>query len=442
MAKYLALSCGILIYFVSSLGGVAIVKFLNYHNCFESWSAFALFSRSTWLLSVPLHWLLQWKEGMYVGGSCCSLSKVQFRIYVLISIGLSLVELVNSLSMTALPGSWYALLKGSDVGWSMLLSRLILKKTYCPSQVISSCLIMGGIGIVFVFGAPSNKTKADSSPSLDNSGTFDDDDDDTDMISVSLKNQTSLTFAACLCLFGAFLNALCAVWTEATLKATLAEEEERLMRVHMSTLPSAQEKDDDNSEPLPTTRKTPSKLLVSNAYSMWTTYLCFCILILPASLTGQIQHLSLDVVDLCGVESQSDNIDQQKEDHSTFSNISTSISAPVLVIIMWLSLIGVSRFFERLSKYWICVCESAMTFSLIQAARRLLAVFVLAWLFGESFPLSMWAGASCSATGFLLNYWSATKGDLGGNMQNHIDNHSCEGQKQQYELVPTSSATE
>jgi hypothetical protein len=101
---------GILTYFVSSLGGIAIVKFLNYFLCFRSWLLFALLSRSTWLLSCPLHGGLQRWEDVSL-----RVTTRQLRLYFVIAFGLSMVELCNAFSMSILPGSWYALLKGSDV---------------------------------------------------------------------------------------------------------------------------------------------------------------------------------------------------------------------------------------------------------------------------------------------------------------------------------------
>jgi hypothetical protein len=46
-----------------------------------------------------------------------------------------------------------------------------------------------------------------------------------------------------------------------------------------------------------------------------------------------------------------------------------------------------------------------MTFSIVQAARRLAGVYIIGILFGESFSVSMIVGSLCSGLGFVLHCW-------------------------------------
>lgn len=334
----LSLAIGTLTYFVSSLGSIAIVKFLNYELCFHSWIVVALLSCSTWCLSVPLHWgLTTWEDVSW------TISWKQLRLYFFIAIGLSMVELLNSLSMSVLPGSWYAFLKGSDVGFSMILSRWMLDKSYHCGQIVGAGFVMGGIGMVFALGSLTLPADEDRS--------------------------VSLLVASLLCLCGAYLNSACAVIIEATLKQTLHEEEARTL-VHRDHVP-------------------PSKLLLSNAYFMWTSLLSFFLLIVPSVLSGQLQGIFQEA-------------DERAENCHAMELSTSSINK---ILLSMLSLLGVSRFGERLSKHWICVSDSAVTFHLIQAGRRLSAVYFLAALFNESFPHSMVVGSIFSAVGFALHFW-------------------------------------
>ncbi len=333
----LGLLIGTLTYFVSSLGSIAIVKFLNYRLCFQSWVLVALLSCSTWVLSGPLHWGLTFREDVSLG-----MTWKQLRLYFFIAIGLSVVELLNSLAMSVLPGSWYAFLKGSDVGFSMILSHWMLGKSYHWGQIVGAGFVMGGIGMVFALGSLTAPI----------------DDDRT----------VSLLVASLLCLCGAYLNSACAVIIEATLKQTLHEEEIRTL-VHVDHAP-------------------PSKLLLSNAYFLWTSFLSFLLLIIPSILSGQLQ----------GVFQETD--EQAEVCHGM--DISTK-NVNTILISMFVLLV-VSRFGERLSKHWICVYDSAVTFHLVQAARRLSAVFLLAALFQEAFPPSMVVGSFCSAIGFAMHF--------------------------------------
>ena len=65
-----------------------------------------------------------------------------------------------------------------------------------------------------------------------------------------------------------------------------------------------------------------------------------------------------------------------------------------------LSLLTISRFGERICKHYICFIDSAVTFSIVQAARRLSAIYILAILFHEDFPSSLVIGSILCTIGF------------------------------------------
>lgn len=362
MSYSLGLWLATLIYSITSLGSIAIVKFLNYELCFHSWVVVALLSCSTWILSCPLHYgLILWED------VSVAVTWKQLRLYCVIAIGLSLVELLNALSMSALPGSWYSFLKGADVGFSMVLSYWILRKSYCWGQIVGAGLVMGGIGIVFALGHMTLPSDED--------------------------RPVSLTVASILCLGGAFLNSACAVIIEATLKQTLQEEEARIV--------SLQNVD----------HAAPSKLLLANAYFMWTSFFSFLLLLIPSILSGQLQ----------GIFQKAD--EQAKRCRAG----ETKVLVVATLLITMLLLLTCSRFAERLSKHWICFADSAVSFHFVQAARRLTAVFLLAVLFHETLPSSMVLGSLCSAIGFVMHSWYDGRGALESTLPRH-----------QYELVTTN----
>ena len=80
------------------------------------------------------------------------MSLKQLGIDVLIAVGLSIVESLNVMSV--LSGTLYALIKGSDVVWSMLLSWCVLGKQYSRTQVPGVAVVLLGIAAVFGLGAP------------------------------------------------------------------------------------------------------------------------------------------------------------------------------------------------------------------------------------------------------------------------------------------------
>lgn len=357
----LPLLLGIGVYFLGSLGGVSVVKFLNYRYCFASWKIFALISRCTWMLSAALNVILRHREGVSVGPS-----RRQLCLYAVIALGLAVVEVFNSFSMSALPGSLYMLLKGSDVGWSMMLSYFLLRKESCYSvaKIAAAALVMLGIGTVLVLDVMEGNIQSESSQILLQS---------TGM---------STTTASLLCLGGALLNSLCSVGTEAVLKKSLKEEQDRLC-LESSSAP-------------------PSKLLLSNAYSMYTSFFSFGIL-LPLSLfTGRDHYEKEDKRYLEASNSTTTCSDTSADDAST----STAAHA---IIGTCLVLLAVSRFLERLCKHFICVHDSAVTFSMAQAARRWLGIYIVGLIFREDFARGMVWGSLISGAGFILHGCDARK---------------------------------
>lgn len=288
----------------------------------------------------------------------------------MLAIGLSVVELLNSLSMSLLPGSWYALLKSSNIGFSMMLSSLVLEKSYHWGQILGAGFVMSGVGVVFFLGSKSGIDSGD-------------------------HGAISMTLASSIALAGAFLNAACNVIAEGALKKTLREEENRMLENDDSRLPA-------------------SKLLLSNSFSMWTSFFSFTILAIPAAFLRDANLEDQPTLDL----------------PSTAEDFSYTLDARLMLGLCF-GFLTISRLGERLSKHWICVADSAVTFSLVSAARRQSGVFILAALFHESFPKSMIAGSIASGMGFALHFWfehsiSYSQGDQPGGSQ-------------QYELVATAS---
>jgi len=225
-------------------------------------------------------------------------------------------------------------------------------------------------------------------------------------------------FASLLCVMGALLNAACSVWTEGFLKNLLTEEQERLLgrMGHHHEQPS----------------RLPSKLLLSNAYSMWTSFFAFCILLVAAALGGQLFTLRESLTPSDGGSSAS------------MENALVRDSPSRTVVLILLFLVGLSRFLERLSKYWICVCDSAMTFSVVQAARRLFGVYLLAVVFDESLNRTMWIGSLCCGLGFVLHAWKPERRELElstecGRTRSPKEISRKDGSGHMYELVSTTN---
>jgi len=408
ITRALQLWSGIGLYFVGSLGGVALVKWLNYYYNFHKWMIFAVLSRSTWILSLAFHFgvLHFTNHGATTALTAMLLlpSRKQLTMYLWIALGFSAVEWINSWSMSVLPGSLYLLLKGSDVGWSMCLSCVLLHKKYSPVKHVAAAFIMGGIGLVFVldlYDYDNAATSATRSSSIAG-GTI------------------SVAEASLLCVGGAFVNALCSVLTEALLKQSLQEEQDRQL-LHVQQ----QQQEEQSATTItaacpPPTPPPPSKLMLSNAYSMWTSFFSFSFLIIPVVVVGSSDSGSHDGGGDRGDDSATGNNTVTNNDNTllrlqdiTISNATTTTTMIGLGIAICLALLTISRFLERLSKYFICVHDSAVTFSIVQAARRWSGIYIVGCAFHESFSTAMLVGSCLSGFGFVLYAWNT------GSSSNH-----------------------
>ena len=387
------LCAGIMAYVIASLGGVAMVKYLNYHDwpgiCWtSSWLVVALLSRATWLLAWPvLAWQLRHVASDNVYGICTAtihrVTFVQLRIYLWVAVGLSIVEALNAISLTVLPGSLYALIKGTDVAWSMILSYLVLKKRYTAAQVGAVLVIFTGIAMVVGLGqsvvAPAHQ--------------------DTTTQALKAAHLPNLAMAIFLCLLGAFCNALLSVITEAALKETLRAEQHRQQQ------------------------EQQSKLLLSNEYAMWTSFLSFCLLGCFSAVTGDLSRLFSQIKGKSCAHVDNDGGEIVDGTSEAIPPLPTT-----LFLILCLVSITISRFAERLCKHWICVRDSAMTFSIVQAARRLSGVFVFAALFAEAFTPSMLVGSLVAGTGFVWHTWAS------------LETHTTGGNAAENALLPCKDA--
>jgi len=387
ISRRTTLFLGISSYYVSSIGGIAIVKYLNYEYCFTSWFVIALVSTSSWMISFPLNFILEKYEGIQV-----KVSWTELKIYLFLSIGLAIVALMNSFAMSTLPGLWYALVKSSNIGFSIILSVSVLNKRYHWGQMIGAAFVMGGIGWTFCVLLL-----------LGSSTTVDDENASSSSSSAEMSPYKSWPFASLIALGGAFLNAFCNVITEATLKQTYAEEADQVIERIDAT----------------TATTSPSKLLLSNSFLAWTSLFSFLILTVPTILFGEARTADEEDTDLgCGV------VVPRSDKHVGY------------IVSLSLLLLAVSRLGERLSKHWICAVDSAVTFSLVAALRRISGVFILAALFHESFPNGVVMGSCASAMGFLLYFWysdTPPAESVGVNPMIRI---------QEYQLVATTAPVE
>eukprot|EP00747_Dinoflagellata_sp_TGD_P180302 gnl/TRDRNA2_/TRDRNA2_32535_c0_seq1.p1 gnl/TRDRNA2_/TRDRNA2_32535_c0~~gnl/TRDRNA2_/TRDRNA2_32535_c0_seq1.p1 ORF type:complete len:413 (+),score=52.82 gnl/TRDRNA2_/TRDRNA2_32535_c0_seq1:118-1356(+) len=346
----------VLAYVTSSLGAVGVVKCLNYHFCFSEPWFLAMACRSTFLLSLPLHLFLTWRNNVIRPG----FSTKRVFIYVTVGLALSAVEACNMLSMIMLPGSWYAMIKGSDVGFSLVLSRVLLKKNFPPLQNAAAVLLFLGVTVGAVFGVPVSSEHMDATREA------------------SKETHLSQEAAAWLSLFGTFLSALVTVLTDGFLKKRLKEEERSLLA--STNIASVTNSANDRGS------EASMQLLMSNAYSMNTTFVSFIVLGLPFGLSDEASRLQLASVPSC-----------QKN-----AGAPTSWSSSQVTFLTLIALVGLTRFAERILKYYMTLRESAFFFSVVQSFRRLIGVFVLAFCLGESLSTATCVGAGICMIGFIL----------------------------------------
>ena len=387
---------GTAFYSVCAIGGLALVKLLNYHWCFHSWLAIALLSRATWVLSASFHYgyLTQVEQINY------HLSWKQCRIYFGMSLFLATIELLNATAMNILPGSLYALLKGSDVAWSMLLSHFVLHKSYNTLQVRGVCVVSLGILAVFLLDRRPNREETSSNNPIEQ----------TDSLSLSVVEPKA---AALLSILAALLNALCSVLTEKLLKAALQKEESRMDHATSSSafktdleLSSANDVLHSHAETTLYPQRVPSKLMHSNLYAMTTSFFSWVIMIVFGTATQSFRSIP-SLRNHCTAAASANTINQNEpRKYLTITSF----------VICFLLIVG-SRFGERISKHWICVHDSALTFQLINVGRRIFGVLVLAVLFQEPFSLGMQAGALLTSIGFGMHHAGAQRNSNQTNKQ-------------------------
>ena len=373
------------------------------------------------MFSCLLHFKLQqWNQYYYYHYYKVSYQQVQ--IYVCVALILSVVELLNAYSMSILPGSLYLLLKGSDVGWSMILSCLYLRKAYTRLQILAAGLIM--LGIAYVFAVDDSNTTDDEKNNAISTTT-------SSSSSQQQPSSSSVEYASLLCFVGAFLNALCSVGTEAMLKNTLRQEEERLLALQHQQHDDDDDDDDldnynDHSQVLPSQpSQPPSKLFLSNAYSMWTSFFAFVILALASLWKEERNKDEFNMIDTTATV---------KNDPPPAAAALTVQTWSAVIVGLLLLLLGVSRFLERLAKHFICVHDSAVTFSIVQAARRWSGIFIIGLALHEQIGTSLLVGSVVSGIGFALHTREATNRSA----TTRNDNQDNFGTVQSYEKIQST----
>lgn len=278
-------------------------------------------------------------------------SAKQALIYAVIALGLSAVEVCNVFSMIVLPASWYALMKGSDVAFSLILSRMLLHKRFPWEQNVAAACLFLGVAVAVAFGVPITSSHEEAAQAA------------------SKRTHISRNTAAWLSLLAAFLGSLMTVVADGFLKKRLQDEESKnVASGHGDVTPIS------------------SELLLSNFYSMSTTAFSFLVLVLPFLISDESRLLS------SGVLSTSSN-----ECAAGTHRQSSDVGFWSLVV-----LIGLTRFLEKNCKYYMTLRESAFFFSVVQSARRLIGVFVLAGFLGEHLSEGTYLGAALSILGFAL----------------------------------------
>lgn len=99
-------------------------------------------------------------------------------------------------------------------------------------------------------------------------------------------------------------------------------------------------------------------------------------------------------------------LSENKEDNTDDPSSSTML---LIAIGLCLAFLAISRFLERLCKHFICVYDSAVTFSTVQAARRWLGIYIVGWIFREEFANGMVVGSLISGAGFVLHGYDASR---------------------------------
>jgi hypothetical protein len=201
------------------------------------------------------------------------------------------------------------------------------------------------------------------------------------------------------------VNALVTVVTEATLKQRLRTEQEELLAASSAAAANGSNHHDQNAS----YSSNKKQLALSNEYAAWTSFFSFIMLMVFAGIIGDLGQVKTvwHPDDTWEKEDDQNNSTTIRYNHD-LNSIHGNRQRLIIGTIGLAALVTLSRFAERLSKHFICVCESALTFSVVQAARRMSGVYVLAALFDEAFPTSMMWGSLFVAIGLVGHTWASS----------------------------------
>ena len=139
LGSALAIVLASVVYFCFSIGELLTAKLLNYSFCFSSFLMLGAIKRGTWILSLLLH---AWFACKY--GARLRISATQLVIFLVIAGVGAVGEACNSLSLTVLPGSVFALIRCSECGWCIFLSKVSIACLHANvqshSHMPSTCL--------------------------------------------------------------------------------------------------------------------------------------------------------------------------------------------------------------------------------------------------------------------------------------------------------------
>ena len=348
-------------YFACSWGGIISVKLLNYQLLIAWPLVLAVASRSTWTLSLALHLALRdapAAKPAQCGTSSCRWQKV--LAYAMMGVGLAVSEVCNIVSMTVLPGSLYALLKGSDLSFNLLLSKLVLRKSFGAPQYAATVLVSAGVALNFFWQTGPAEQHAQAV--------------------ANAERQAGVAYgtAVWMAVLAAFLNTLVTVCSERFLKPYLTPAQCSSKAVSGLSPPHTPSEAQSRCS-------APEGLLLANQFGMYTSFACFVCLLATFMLDGA--RFSAPV-------------------HSAATSPALlSSGAVLLAFAACISLLVLARFGERLVKYWMISIHSSFFFNTTQALRRTSGVFVLGLLFDEVLTWQMLSGAVLCAAGFSLSLW-------------------------------------
>eukprot|EP00928_Gymnodinium_smaydae_P023804 TRINITY_DN19496_c0_g2_i1.p1 TRINITY_DN19496_c0_g2~~TRINITY_DN19496_c0_g2_i1.p1 ORF type:complete len:364 (-),score=27.13 TRINITY_DN19496_c0_g2_i1:204-1295(-) len=329
-----------LVYISGSLGRVLVVKYMNYDACFvEPWT-FTVLSRSACILSFFL--LLIFRVMYGFRPSHCSKEHVAF--YTFNGVCFALIEGMNMFCLVSLPGHWYALTKNSELGFTMMLSVIILGKEYGIWQYLSVLLLVAGIAMACLSGSPEDGPHEDAL--------------------LAARDATALTtrVATGVSVFSSFASALLSVMAENFMKPR---------------------RKSDDLELIPQEQSKLYDLFQSNEYSMYTSFAALLPLIAIFFVSKRYEQTHNGASESCG----------ETADRSLLYFAVFFLSFPLLT------------FLERIGKYLITFRYSAFSFSMVQCFRRMIGVFGLSLVLREPMQLTTVIAAGLCGVGFLSYFY-------------------------------------